>query len=61
MTQIDLARHQKSGLVEVERILNQVRGIHFHHFQSDDVVRHPLVQKIVDAYDRYQIQEDENR
>ncbi|WP_373322453.1 PhoH family protein [Vogesella indigofera] len=61
VTQIDLARHQKSGLVEVERILNQVRGIHFHHFQSDDVVRHPLVQKIVDAYDRYQIQEDENR
>ncbi len=61
VTQIDLARHQKSGLVEVERILGQVRGIHFHHFQSDDVVRHPLVQKIVDAYDRYQIQEDENR
>ena len=61
VTQIDLARHQKSGLVEVERILSQVRGIHFHHFQSDDVVRHPLVQKIVDAYDRYQIQEDENR
>ncbi|MDC7711638.1 PhoH family protein [Vogesella sp. LYT10W] len=61
VTQIDLARHQKSGLVEVERILNQVRGIHFHHFQSDDVVRHPLVQKIVDAYDRYQIQEDEDR
>ena len=61
VTQIDLARHQKSGLVEVERILSQVRGIHFHHFQSDDVVRHPLVQKIVDAYDRYQIQEDEDR
>ncbi|GHD80632.1 PhoH family protein [Vogesella fluminis] len=61
VTQIDLARHQKSGLVEVERILSQVRGIHFHHFQSDDVVRHPLVQKIVDAYDRYQIQENEDR
>lgn len=57
VTQIDLARHQKSGLVEVERILGQVRGIHFHHFQSDDVVRHPLVQKIVDAYDKYQEQQ----
>lgn len=59
VTQIDLARHQKSGLVEVERILGTVRGIHFHHFQSDDVVRHPLVQKIVDAYDQYQSKQDE--
>ena len=59
VTQIDLARHQKSGLVEVERILNTVRGIHFHHFQSEDVVRHPLVQKIVDAYDRHAIEQDE--
>ena len=57
VTQIDLARHQKSGLVEVERILDHVRGIHFHHFQSDDVVRHPLVQKIVDAYDAHQLKE----
>lgn len=54
ITQIDLAKNQKSGLVEVEHILSKVRGIHFHHFQSDDVVRHPLVQKIVDAYDNYQ-------
>ncbi|MEN9986163.1 MAG: hypothetical protein RI925_1665, partial [Pseudomonadota bacterium] len=54
VTQIDLARHQKSGLIEVEKILSEVRGICFHHFQSDDVVRHPLVQKIVDAYDRWQ-------
>ena len=61
VTQIDLARHQKSGLVEVERILKDVRGIHFHHFHSDDVVRHPLVQKIVDAYDHYQTVQDENR
>ncbi|BEV72336.1 MULTISPECIES: PhoH family protein [unclassified Paludibacterium] len=60
VTQIDLARHQKSGLVEVERILGQIRGIHFQHFQSEDVVRHPLVQKIVDAYEQWQGQ-DENR
>ncbi|BBF87984.1 phosphate starvation-inducible protein PhoH [Aquitalea magnusonii] len=59
VTQIDLQRHQKSGLVEVEKILGHVRGIHFHHFQSEDVVRHPLVQKIVDAYDNYQLKNDE--
>ncbi|MCL6264066.1 PhoH family protein [Craterilacuibacter sp. RT1T] len=59
ITQIDLARHQKSGLVEVEQILGHVRGLHFHHFNSDDVVRHPLVQKIVDAYEHYQQKNDE--
>ena len=51
VTQIDLARHQRSGLVEAEKILAKVAGVCFHHFQNDDVVRHPLVQKIVDAYD----------
>jgi phosphate starvation-inducible PhoH-like protein len=60
VTQIDLARHQKSGLVEVEQILGKIRGIHFQHFQSEDVVRHPLVQKIVNAYEQWQGQ-DENR
>ena len=57
-SQVDLARNQKSGLLEVERILGNVRGIHFHRFQSDDVVRHPLVQKIVDAYDDYQLKQN---
>ena len=52
VTQIDLARGQKSGLVEAARILAGVRGIAFRHFTSVDVVRHPLVQKIIDAYDR---------
>jgi phosphate starvation-inducible PhoH-like protein len=52
VTQIDLARGQKSGLVEAARILAGVRGIAFRHFTSADVVRHPLVQKIIDAYDR---------
>ena len=51
VTQIDLARNQKSGLVEVQRILKDVRGINFTHFSSADVVRHPLVQKIIEAYD----------
>jgi phosphate starvation-inducible PhoH-like protein len=53
VTQIDLARHQKSGLVEVENILGTIRGLHFQHFTSEDVVRHPLVQKIVDAYEQW--------
>ena len=52
VTQIDLARGQKSGLVEAGRILDGVRGIAFTRFTSADVVRHPLVQKIVDAYER---------
>jgi len=52
VTQIDLARGQKSGLVEANRILAEVRGIAFTHFTSADVVRHPLVQKIIGAYER---------
>jgi phosphate starvation-inducible PhoH-like protein len=52
ITQIDLARGQKSGLIEAGRILNGVRGIAFTRFTSADVVRHPLVQKIIDAYER---------
>jgi phosphate starvation-inducible PhoH-like protein len=52
VTQIDLARGHKSGLIEAERILKDVRGIAFTRFTSADVVRHPLVQKIIDAYER---------
>ena len=51
VTQIDLARGQKSGLVEADRILAGVRGIAFTRFTAADVVRHPLVQRIVVAYD----------
>ena len=52
VTQIDLARGQKSGLIEADRILEGVRGIAFTRFTSADVVRHPLVQKIIAAYER---------
>ena len=51
VTQIDLQRNQKSGLIEALRILEKVRGIAFTHFSSADVVRHPLVGRIVDAYE----------
>lgn len=52
LTQIDLDKRQKSGLIEVEKILGKIRGLHFHHFNKQDVVRHPLVQKIVEAYEK---------
>jgi phosphate starvation-inducible PhoH-like protein len=51
VTQIDLARGQKSGLNEARRILEGVRGIAFTQFGAQDVVRHPLVARIIDAYD----------
>jgi len=52
VTQIDLARGQKSGLIEARRILADVRGIAFTDFTSADVVRHPLVQRIISAYEK---------
>jgi phosphate starvation-inducible PhoH-like protein len=55
ITQIDLARGQKSGLVEAREVLKGVRGIAFTHFESEDVVRHPLVQRIVNAYESYKL------
>jgi len=51
-TQIDLPRGQPSGLKHAAQVLEGVQGISFTHFTSKDVVRHPLVQKIVDAYDK---------
>jgi phosphate starvation-inducible PhoH-like protein len=52
ITQCDLPRHQISGLRDVLEVLEGVDGIGFTFFQAKDVVRHPLVQKIVRAYDR---------
>ncbi|CAN5483073.1 PhoH family protein [soil metagenome] len=51
MTQVDLQSSQKSGLVDAVTILKDVRGIAFSRFTSVDVVRHPLVARIVDAYE----------
>jgi phosphate starvation-inducible protein PhoH and related proteins len=51
ISQIDLPKGHLSGLVEAERILRRVKGIAHTHFTSGDVVRHPLVARIVDAYD----------
>ena len=52
ITQIDLDRRQKSGLIDAQQVLAGVHGIAFTQFTSADVVRHPLVQHIVDAYER---------
>jgi phosphate starvation-inducible protein PhoH and related proteins len=54
ITQTDLPRHQDSGLVIAKKILKSVEGIAFCQFFQVDVVRHPLVQKIVEAYERFE-------
>lgn len=50
ITQTDLPRNQKSGLTEALEVLSGIPGISFMHFTAQDVVRHPLVQRIVEAY-----------
>jgi phosphate starvation-inducible PhoH-like protein len=51
-TQVDLPRGTASGLADAERILDGVKGVAFNYFTSRDVVRHPLVARIIDAYER---------
>ena len=51
VSQIDLPKGATSGLIEAERVLKRVKGLAFTRFTSADVVRHPLVARIVDAYD----------
>jgi len=50
-TQVDLPRGMPSGLADAERILKGVRGVTFNYFTSKDVVRHPLVARIIEAYE----------
>ena len=51
LTQVDLPPKQESGLREAKRILHSVKGLHFHEFDHGDVVRHPLVSRIIAAYE----------
>jgi phosphate starvation-inducible PhoH-like protein len=53
VSQVDLPRTQLSGLVDAERVLKRIKGIAITRLTSADVVRHPLVARIVDAYDGY--------
>ena len=52
VTQVDLHKSQRSGLVDAIHVLKNVRGIAFTHFASEDVVRHPVVARIIDAYEK---------
>jgi phosphate starvation-inducible PhoH-like protein len=61
VTQVDLPRHQRSGLVNTLEVLDGVKGIGVTRFDSRDVVRHPLVQRIVEAYDRHERDTDTQR
>jgi len=54
VTQVDLPRDDHSGLIEIQKILSHVKGISFEYLSNEDVVRHPLVQKIVNAYEAYE-------
>ena len=53
VTQIDLPKGKKSGLVEADRVLRNIKGIEFCYLKDADVVRHELVKRIINAYDRY--------
>ncbi|MEN8192710.1 MAG: PhoH family protein [Bacteroidota bacterium] len=53
ITQVDLPTKNSSGLIQVQEILNNVDGVDFIYFNRDDVVRHKLVKDIIDAYDKF--------
>jgi phosphate starvation-inducible PhoH-like protein len=62
VTQIDLPQGKVSGLIEATGILKGIQGIRFVYFSRDDVVRHPLVQEIIDAYENMERKKrDDNR
>ena len=61
MTQIDLPASQTSGLVQALRILKGVKGISFVELNKKDIVRHKLVERIVDAYEKFDKEEKAER
>lgn len=58
VTQIDLPKGSSSGLIHVMNVLNNVKGISFTQFLSKDVVRHPLVQRVVEAYEKFEVAQE---
>jgi phosphate starvation-inducible PhoH-like protein len=54
ITQIDLSNHRESGLINALEVLDNVKGISISRFLASDIVRHPLVQSIVEAYESHQ-------
>lgn len=61
ISQIDLPRGKKSGLVAIQDILKGVDGISFCYFNRADVVRHPLVQKVIDAFEKFEANEKKGK
>ncbi|NLB18077.1 MAG: PhoH family protein, partial [Syntrophomonadaceae bacterium] len=61
VTQVDLPKEDFSGLIEIQKILTGIDGIDFEYLTREDVVRHPLVQRIIDAYEEYDITQENNR
>lgn len=61
ITQIDLPRDRGSGLEESPRVLNGIEGIEFVYLTEKDVVRHPLVQNIIKAYEFYEASKENSR
>ena len=57
-TQVDLPKGQHSGLKHAVQVLEGVKGISLTHFKSKDIVRHPIVQRIVDAYESFNVEVD---
>ncbi|MEK7435199.1 MAG: PhoH family protein [Cyanobacteriota bacterium] len=58
LTQIDLPKNRRSGLLDIQKILGEIKGIKFNHFTKYDVVRHDLVQKIIEAYEKHSKKEN---
>jgi len=54
VTQIDLPKHKTSGLLKVQDILQNIKGIDFIYLDQKDIIRHKLVTRIVDAYEKHQ-------
>jgi phosphate starvation-inducible PhoH-like protein len=52
VTQIDLPQNKKSGLLHAVEILQPISGIHFSFFDGQDVIRNPLIKKIIEAYEK---------
>ena len=59
VTQVDLPRGQSSGLIQVLDVLKDTQGIGVTHFAAKDVVRHPLVQRIIEAYDHFEAEQED--
>ena len=60
ITQIDLPRHQHSGLVQAQHILRDIKGIEFIILDNSDVVRHHLVTKIIQRYENWETEKKGN-